>query len=111
MKRNAYEMSMLFDCYGKTLTEKQRALFDLYYNQDLSLSEIAEEAGISRQGVHDVISRAEDALLELEDALGFAESTRRVHTLAAEILAQTEALPDGAPARRIAALAEQLSDL
>ena len=59
MKATPLEMSLLFDFYGETLTEKQRELFDLYYNEDLSLSEIAEHAGITRQGVRDSIKRAE----------------------------------------------------
>ena len=63
MKATPLEMSLLFDFYGETLTEKQRELFDLYYNEDLSLSEIAEHAGITRQGVRDSIKRAEHALL------------------------------------------------
>ena len=58
MKATPLEMSLLFDFYGETLTEKQRELFDLYYNEDLSLSEIAEHAGITRQGVRDSIKRA-----------------------------------------------------
>ena len=63
-------MSLLFDFYGETLTEKQRELFDLYYNEDLSLAEIAEHAGITRQGVRDSIKRAEHALGEMESKLG-----------------------------------------
>ena len=53
MKQDALQMSLLFDYYGELLSEKQRVCFDLYYNQDLSLSEIASELGITRQGVHD----------------------------------------------------------
>ena len=70
MKSKPLEMSLLFDFYGETLTEKQRELFDLYYNEDLSLSEIAEHAGITRQGVRDAVKRAEHALQEMEDRLG-----------------------------------------
>ena len=70
MKATPLEMSLLFDFYGETLTEKQRELFDLYYNEDLSLSEIAEHAGITRQGVRDSIKRAEHALGEMESKLG-----------------------------------------
>ena len=70
MKHNALEMTLLLDYYGELLTEKQKTCFDLYYNQDLSLGEIAEEAGISRQGVHDSLARAEAILLDYEQKLG-----------------------------------------
>ena len=70
MKNQTYRMTMLFDFYGELLTQRQREFFDLYYNEDLSLAEIAENAGISRQGVRDVIVRAEAALTELEDKTG-----------------------------------------
>jgi predicted DNA-binding protein YlxM (UPF0122 family) len=63
-------MSLLFDYYGGMLTEKQRTMFDLYYNQDYSLAEIAELSGISRQGVHDAIARAEHTLRDLEEKTG-----------------------------------------
>lgn len=49
MRSDALTMTLLYDYYGELLTEKQRGLFDLYYNQDYSLSEIASAAGISRQ--------------------------------------------------------------
>lgn len=70
MKSDTFQMSMLFDFYGELLTEKQRELFDLYYNQDLSLTEISELAGISRQGVRDAIVRGETILRDTEDKLG-----------------------------------------
>ena len=66
MKNQAYRMAMLFDFYGDLLTERQREFYDLYYNEDLSLAEIAENYGISRQGVRDVIVRAEAAMTEIE---------------------------------------------
>lgn len=69
MKSDTFTMSMLFDFYGELLTDKQKELFDLYYNEDLSLSEIAEQAEISRQGVRDAIVRAETILRETEDRL------------------------------------------
>ncbi len=76
MKHNALEMTLLFDYYGELLTEKQQTCFDLYYNQDLSLGEIAEEAGISRQGVHDSLARAEAALLSMEEKTGCVARAR-----------------------------------
>ena len=66
MKQDALQMSLLLDYYGELLSQKQRTCFDLYYNQDLSLSEIAAELGVSRQGVHELLSRAEASLGEFE---------------------------------------------
>ena len=70
MKNQTYRMTMLYDFYGELLTERQKEFFDLYYNEDLSLSEIAENSGISRQGVRDVIVRAEGIMQEVEDKTG-----------------------------------------
>ena len=70
MKNQTYRMTMLFDFYGELLTDRQKEFFDLYYNEDLSLAEIAENAGISRQGVRDVIVRAEAVMQEVEDKTG-----------------------------------------
>ena len=70
MKNQTYRMTMLFDFYGELLTDRQKEFFDLYYNEDLSLAEIAENAGISRQGVRDVIVRAEATMQEVEDKTG-----------------------------------------
>ena len=67
-----YQISYLLDFYGNMLTDKQREAIDLYYNEDLSLAEIADHVGITRQGVRDAIKRGEDTLLELEEKLGFA---------------------------------------
>lgn len=63
-------MSDLLDIYGELLTDKQRDMLELYYNDDLSLAEIAEQYEISRQGVHDSIRRGEEALEEYERVLG-----------------------------------------
>ncbi|MCI8441296.1 MAG: DNA-binding protein [Provencibacterium sp.] len=65
-------ITVLFDFYGDMLTEKQKEVIDLYYNEDLSLAEIASDSGITRQGVRDSIKRAEATLLELEERLGLA---------------------------------------
>ena len=64
------EISILLDYYGQMLTEKQREVAQLYYNEDLSLAEIAQFANITRQGVRDSIKRAEHALGEMEEKLG-----------------------------------------
>ena len=81
MKQNALQMTLLLDYYGELLTEKQKTCFDLYYNQDLSLGEIAEEAGISRQGVHDSLARAEATLLDFEQKLGCVARENRLQAL------------------------------
>lgn len=70
LKNQPYRMTMLFDFYGELLTDRQKEFFDLYYNEDLSLAEIAENYGISRQGVRDVIVRAEAAMTDIEDRTG-----------------------------------------
>ena len=68
-----YEQTMLFDFYGELLTEHQRAVYaDALYN-DLSLGEIAEERGISRQGVHDLVKRCDKILLDYENKLHLVE--------------------------------------
>jgi len=59
--------TLLFDFYGDLLTDKQYEYYDLYYNEDLSLSEIAEGAGITKQGVYDIITRAEKTFTEIEE--------------------------------------------
>ena len=70
MKNQAYRMALLYDFYGDMLTDRQKEFYDLYYNEDLSLAEISEHIGITRQGVRDSIVRAERTLQELEDKLG-----------------------------------------
>ncbi len=85
MKREAFTMSLLLDYYGSLLTQKQKHYFDLYYNQDLSLTEIAEQEGISRQGVHDNISRAEAILRDMETAVGCVEKAQLLRNALSEI--------------------------
>lgn len=74
--------SILLDYYGAVLTEKQRAVLTEYYDDDLSLAEIAENFGITRQGVRDAIKHGEAALQELEDKLGYA---RRHQAMSADL--------------------------
>ena len=70
MSDKTLQMTLLFDFFGDLLTEKQREYFDLYYNEDLSLSEIAGNVGITRQGVRDIIVRAEAQLTDYEERTG-----------------------------------------
>ena len=85
MKNQAYRMALLYDFYGDMLTDRQKEFYDL------SLSEIAENYGISRQGVRDVIVRAEATLTELEDKTGiirrFHQMQEQIKTLEADVLA------------------------
>lgn len=80
-----YEQTMLFDFYGELLTEHQRRVYeDAVYN-DLSLSEIAEEQGISRQGVHDLIKRCDRILQEYESKLHLVERFAKAKETVKEI--------------------------
>ncbi len=69
MEKNI-EISLLFDFYGQLLKEVQQRAVELYYNVDLSLSEISDQLGITRQGVRDSIKRAEKSLYSFEEKLG-----------------------------------------
>lgn len=79
------DVAVLMDFYGSMLTPKQRDAIDLYYNQDLSLSEIAEHENISRQGVRDSIKRGETFLFELEDKLRMVDTYLDVMKLLQEL--------------------------
>lgn len=67
------KMALLADFYGPLLTEKQQNVWDLHYQQDLSLAEIAEVEHISRQAVHDLLKRTERILAEYEEKLGLVQ--------------------------------------
>ena len=100
---NALELStlnrtLLFDTYGDMLTEKQRLCFDLRYNQDLSLGEIAELEGISRQAVRDNIVRTEALLQDMEEKIGAVGRMLRLEAAEQQLLQAAEAaetLPGG----------------
>jgi len=79
------EMGYLLDFYGEVLTPKQREMLRQYYNDDLSLSEIGENFGITRQGARDAIKHGEAALEELEAKVGFASRYRRVQEALEEL--------------------------
>ena len=92
MKGKDLRIAVLFDFYGEMLTEKQKDVVDLYYNQDLSLAEIAEHEGISRQGVRDNIKRGEAYLLDLEEKLRFVESDKELRSMLQTIDELAEAI-------------------
>ncbi|MBR6594129.1 MAG: DNA-binding protein [Clostridia bacterium] len=71
MDGKRFEISALLDTYGALLSARQRDVLDLYYNGDLSLAEIAEDTGITRQGVRDALKKGEAELLDYEEKLGF----------------------------------------
>ena len=93
MKPDKVTMSLLLDQYGELLTEKQRDCFDLYCNQDLTLAEIAELMGTSRQGVHDAVTRAESQLLRYEEVTHCLANERRIAEIAADLERVAETLP------------------
>ena len=67
---DAFELTLLLDYYGGMLTDKQRDCFDMRYNQDMSLGEIAQMQGVSRQAVHDNLVRTENLLRRMEENIG-----------------------------------------
>ena len=77
MLEKTLELTLLYDFYGKLLTERQRQFHELYYQFDLSLGEIAENAGVTRQAVYDILQRAEDQLRRYEDVLGLASKYKQ----------------------------------
>ena len=80
------EITVLLDFYGEMLTPKQRQFLDYYYNEDLSLAEIAANVGITRQGVRDAIKRSECQLVEMEKTLGLVARFREVSKGLEEIM-------------------------
>jgi predicted DNA-binding protein YlxM (UPF0122 family) len=84
MTKNLY-ISALLDVYGDFLNEKAKTLTEYYYNEDLSLAEIAENEGITRQGVNDLIKRAVAQLNSLEEKCGYCKSFLRLKEISAEI--------------------------
>ncbi len=86
----------LLDFYGELLPERKRSVLDMYYNEDYSLAEIAEEIGISRQGVRNMIKKSESELFFYEEKLGLAKKLLQVETYADSLcrLAEDHSLPE-----------------
>ena len=85
------KIGFLLDFYGDVLSERKRTVLDYYYNDDLSLAEIASEIGISRQGVRDLIKKAEEELRFYEEKLGLAARFRKTQECAERLLGLLEA--------------------
>lgn len=83
---------MLLDCYGDLLTEHQKNIMELYYCEDLSLSEIGNPLGITRQAVRDIIKRTENTLLNYEEKLKFAERLEKMRKCFDKILETTRCI-------------------
>lgn len=99
------EMTLLYDYYGDLLTERQRSCVDLRYNQDLSLAEIAQELGVSRQGVFDNLSRAEALLRNMEEKTGCVRRALQARKAVSKILSAADQLA-GNPDQDVSRLAK-----
>ena len=86
------ELILLYDYYGALLTQRQQECFELRYNQDLSLGEIGQELGISRQGVFDNLSRAEALLKNMEEKTGCVRPDRACRKAIEDIRIAADAL-------------------
>ena len=112
----AVETILLFDYYGRMLTDKQKEYLDLRYNQDLSLGEIAEIMGVSRQAVFDNLTRTEALLRRMEENIGCIKRDMAVRKAVREILEAAAVLDTSsdpavsATARRIIAAAQGLEE-
>ena len=110
--QNKLELSLLIDYYGAFLTDNQCEMLKLNCEEDFSLAEIAEQKGISRQGVRDALQRGEKILLEMEEKLGLAARDRRLKVLIAELSAEVRRCTFNETAReRINTLLSQLTEI
>ena len=101
------KIGYLLDFYGEVLSERKRTVLDYYYNDDLSLAEIAEELGISRQAVRELIGKAGEELRFLEEKLGLAERFRKTQECTRRLI---ELLEQNAPEDRIHQAAKELAE-
>ena len=104
------EISMLCQIYGKMLTEKQYEVINDYYNNDLSLSEIAENNNITRQAVRDIIKKGENKLFELEEKLAFMKRTMKQEKKLQEILEELSKIEDTSSEKKVAKILEHVRE-
>lgn len=104
-------ISFLIDFYGEMLTQKRYDVLDMYYNQDLSLSEIAEECGVSRQGVRDAIKHGETQLISLEEKLGLAKRFLNISSYINEMKNTIDNIEDGEDKGKIENICSKILEL
>ena len=111
------QASLLYDFYGQLLPKRQRQVTELYHEENLSLSEIAEEFGISRQGVHDALKNGEKALNEYEEKLGLVEkfqrssdAVKRIDTIIDGVIRSLQS-EDGGDRKRTAEKLREVTDI
>ena len=104
------EISVLCQIYGKLLTEKQLNILDNYYNLDLSLSEIAENEGITRQAVRDIIKKGENKLFEFEEKLGIMKKEMKQEEKIANILSELTKIQTKFTDEQIAEILEHIKE-
>ncbi len=95
------EVSMLWEIYGKLLTQKQYEVLNDYYNEDLSLSEIAENYNISRQGVRDIIKKGENKLFEYEEKLSIMKKSQENEKTIQLILSQLSQIKEESSDKKV----------
>ena len=104
------EISMLWEIYGNLLTDKQNEYIDYYYNQDLSLSEIAENDGITRQAVRDNLKKGENKLFEYEEKLGLMRKQIMQEEQIANILSEISKINSKSSDKEIADVLEDVKN-
>lgn len=102
------EVSILCQIYGKLLTEKQYNFIDDYYNNDLSLSEIADNFGITRQAARDNIKKGENKLFEYEEKLGIMKTTLKNEKTIEDVLMQINSIQTNYSDKKIAKILENV---
>ena len=102
------EVSILCQIYGKLLTEKQYNYIDDYYNKDLSLSEIADNYGITRQAARDNIKKGESKLFEYEEKLGIMKTTLKNEKTIEDVLMQIKEIQTNYSDKKIANILESI---
>ena len=107
---NNVKISILLDIYGKLLTEKQYKLLDDYYNNDLSLSEIGENIGITRQAVRDNLKKGETKLSQFEEKLEFMKKTMEKKEKISEVLLEINKIEKDTSNREIATILENVKN-